>query len=153
MDYTLYRTVQLVTLLLNPQISAFVHAKSHPQPSYHSTCSIISMAARINFKRRSGNSYAHVTCIQVCVYKLCVYVGHVGRQTHLSSLDLFLSESFQRLKQSNRDCTQLEKKQRKSGRVVTIKCSLIPRPPADCLGVSLFLVHILISMAMRQNLV
>ena len=46
---------------------------------------------------------------------------------HLCSLDLFLSESFQRLKQSNRDCTQLEKKQCKSGRVVIIKCSLVPR--------------------------
>ena len=109
MDYTLYRTAQLVTRLLNPQISAFVHAKSHSQPSYHITCSIISMAGKNKFKRRSGNSYAHATCIHICAYKLCVYVGHMDKQTHLSSLDLFLSESFQRLKQSNRDCTQLEK--------------------------------------------
>lgn len=115
-DHTLYRTAQLVTRLLNPQISASANASLIP--SLHTT--VLSMAARLNL---SGGLGMTMDMLQVYMLVCINYVGHMDRQTHLSSLDLFLSESFQRLKQSNWDCTQLEKKQHKSGRVV----SLVPR--------------------------
>ena len=95
-DYTLYRTTPLVTCLLNPQslVPAFVDASLIP--SLHTT--VLSMAARLNL---SGGLGMTMDMLKVYMFVCINYVGHMDRQTHLSSLDLFLSESFQRLKQSN----------------------------------------------------